>query len=132
MIDTSVLIAMVDADDAHHPAAREAMQALRRAGEVFVVPAAAYAEFMTRPHVDGSDAVLRGDGMIDAIPAQIEPVTRAVGREAAAVRARFGKRVPLPDALTIATAIVLGADRILTADAGWPQQAVPIEVLGGG
>ncbi len=46
------------------------------------------------------------------------------------IRARDGRDIKLPDALIIATAIVLGADRIVTADAGWPAQGVPVMVLG--
>lgn len=35
-----------------------------------------------------------------------------------------------PDALVIATAIVLGADRIITTDGGWPEVPVRVEVMG--
>jgi predicted nucleic acid-binding protein len=129
VLDTSVLIAIVDATDAHHAAARDIVEAGRAAGDQFVVPVAAYAEYMVRPFQDDPEDIAFRHGLIDAIPARVEPATREVGRHAAQIRARHGRRVPLPDALIIATAVVLRADRIVTADARWPRQAVPVTVL---
>lgn len=129
VLDSSVLIAIVDASDAHHASARAIVEAGRAAGERFVVPVAAYTEFMVRPFQLDPTAIAFRDGLVDAIPARVEPATREVGRRAAQIRALHGRRVPLPDALIIATAVVLGADRIITADAGWPQQEIPVTVL---
>lgn len=129
VLDTSVLIAIVDASDVHHVSAREVMDAGRAAGDQFIVPVAAYAEYMVRPYQDDPTTVAFRDGLIDAIPARVEPATREVGRRAAEIRARHGRRLRLPDALIIATAMVLGADRIITADAGWPQVAIPVTIL---
>jgi predicted nucleic acid-binding protein len=129
VLDTSVLIAIVDATDAHHRSARQIVEAGRAAGDQFVVPVVAYAEYMVRPFRDDPKAISFRDGLIDAIPARVEPASREVGRRAAEIRARHGRRVPMPDALIIATAVVLGADRIVTADAGWPRQAIPITLL---
>jgi hypothetical protein len=36
----------------------------------------------------------------------------------------------LPDALVLATAEVLGADRVLTTDAGWPDTEVAVRIVG--
>jgi predicted nucleic acid-binding protein len=130
VLDSSVLIAMVDASDAHHAAARSVVEAGRDASDVFVVPVAAYTEFMVRPSQGDASTVAFQDGLVDAIPARVEPATREVGRLAAAIRARHGVRVKLPDALIIATAMVVGADRIVTADAGWPALDIPVMVLG--
>ena len=130
VLDSSVLIAMVDADDAHHGAARSVVEAGRAAGDVFVVPVAAYAEFMVRPSHGDAVTIAFQDGLVDAIPARVEPATREIGRQAAAIRARHGRVVKLPDALIIATAVVVGADRIVTADAGWPAQEVSVTILG--
>ena len=69
------------------------------------------------------------DGLVDAIPARVEPAGRDIGREAASIQARHGRRVKLPDALIIATAVVIRAERIVTADSGWPAQDVPVSVL---
>jgi predicted nucleic acid-binding protein len=129
VLDTSVLIALVDASDVHHAAARDFIESARAAGHLFIIPVPAYAEYMVRPFQDDPDKVDFREGLIDAIPARVESATREVGREAAAIRARDGRRVPLPDALIIATAVVLAADGVVTADAGWPPQAVPVTVL---
>lgn len=129
VLDTSVLIAIVDAGDVHHAAARLVIEDGRDSGEVFVVPVAAYAEYMVRPYQDDPSLLAFRDGLVDALPARVEPATRDVGRQAAALRARHGRRVPLPDAFIIATAMVMGANRLVTADAGWPPLEVPVTVL---
>ncbi len=131
VLDSRVLIAMVDADDAHHVAARTAMEHARAAGDVFVVPVAAYTEFMVRSYQDDEAMIVFRDGLVDAIPARVEPATRETGRIAAAIRARHGRRIKLPDAFIIATAMIVGADRLLTADANWPALDVPVTVIGG-
>lgn len=131
VLDTSVLIALVDADDAHHRSARAAVRSRREAGDAFIVPVAAYAEFMVRSYQDDESMVAFRDGLVDAIPARVEPATRETGRHAAAIRARHPQRMKLPDALIVATAITVGAERILTADGRWPSQDVPVVVLEG-
>ena len=129
VLDTSVLIAMVDASDVHHASAREVVDAARAAGDEFIVPVVAYAEYLVGAfEVDPMIRAFR-DGLIDAIPARVEPATRDVGRQAAEIRAQHGRRVRLPDALIIATAVVVGADRIITADRGWPAVGVSVTLL---
>jgi predicted nucleic acid-binding protein len=129
VLDTSVLIALVDADDVHHPAARDAIEDGRAAGDRFVVPVAAYAEYMVRAFQhDPAEADFR-DSIIEALPATVEAASRAIGREAAALRARYGRRLPLPDALIVGTAIRLGADQVLTADAGWPELDITVRIV---
>lgn len=130
MLDASVLIALVDADDAHHTAARSAIAAGRSEGARFIVPVVAYAEYMVRPYLEPEPRVDERDGLIEAIPATVEPATRAIGRMAAALRARHGRRLALPDAMVVATGLVGGADRIITADARWPRFEIRVDVLG--
>lgn len=66
----------------------------------------------------GADARSR----LDACP--------SIARSAAALRARHGRALRLPDALVLATAIELRAHRLLTTDAGWPLLDVPVQVIG--
>ena len=129
VLDTSVLIALVDASDAHHARARAVVQHGREVGDRFVVPVAAYAEYMVRAYETDATQLDFRDSLIEAIPAAVEPATRSVGRHAAALRARHGRRLPLPDALIVGTAIDLGADQIVTADAGWPKLDIAVLVL---
>ena len=44
-------------------------------------------------------------------------------------RIGFGPALRLPDALVVATALVLGAEEIVTTDAGWPSLPVRVSVL---
>ncbi len=129
MLDAGVVIALLDAADAHHAAAVASVRIARDRGDLLVLPASAYAECLVSPHRRGPDAVAVVDRFLDAVPARVEPADRSIAAAAAALRATHGTALRLPDGLVIATALVLGADRILTTDAGWPAVAVPVEVL---
>ena len=130
VVDAGVLIAVLDGHDVHHDRALDAIAVVRDRGERLVVPASAYAEILVAPLRQGSAQGSAVDAFIDALPATVEPATRAVARRAAELRARHGIRVRLPDALVVATAIVLGAARILTTHARWPDFGVPVDVIG--
>lgn len=132
VLDAGVLTAALDASDAHHRAAIAALRAARGAGDVLLVPASAYAEALVGPSRRGAEAVATVDAFLDALPAAVEPATREVTREAAAMRAGRGRAMRLPDALVLATAAAVGADRILTTDAGWSDTRVPVTVVGEG
>ena len=70
------------------------------------------------------------DDFLEALPASVEPATREIARRAAELRARHGTRIRLPDALVVATAIVLEARRVVTTDARWPDLGLNVEVIG--
>jgi predicted nucleic acid-binding protein len=130
VLDAGVLIAVLNADDAHHDRARQAVAAVRDRGDRLVVPASAYAEILVAPmrqNPASGDAV---DEFLDALPASVEPATRQIARRAALLRARHGGRLRLPDALVVATAIVLDASRVVTTDARWPDVGITVEVIG--
>jgi predicted nucleic acid-binding protein len=128
VLDAGVVIAVFDKADAHHPAAMTALAAAR--GDAFVLPASAYAEMLVLPHRLGADAVLAADAFVDDLPARVEPVTRPIAALAAALRARFGPALKLPDALVVATAEVVGADRILTTDPRLRGHHVSVQQVG--
>ena len=131
MVDAGVLIGIANDGDVHHRSARAAVAEARVQGDTLVLPVSAYAEAAVYPHRLGRAAVLKFDRFIDSMPVRVEGASRAIGAEAAALRARHGSRLRLPDALVIATAIVLGADRLVTTDTAWPEVGVPITVLSG-
>ena len=131
VVDAGVVIAVLDAGDAHHRAALEAVVACRDRGDDLALPASAYAECLVAPSRRGADAVATVDRFLDALPARVEPATRAIAAAAAALRASHGPALRLPDALVVATALTLGADRILTTDARWPALPVPIGLVMG-
>lgn len=130
VLDAGIVIAALDASDAHHGASVQALREARESGDALVVPASAYAEALVGPSRRGADAVATVDAFLDAMPAAVEPASREIARTAAALRAKHGHRLRLPDALVLATAVVVAADRVLTTDGGWPETAVVVEVVG--
>jgi len=129
VLDAGVVIAVLDAGDAHHAAAVSALTEARDQGDELVIPVSAYAECLVSPNRSGPVAVATVDRFIDALPARVEPATRAIGAAAASLRAAHGPSLRLPDALVVATAMVLDADHIITTDARWPTLAARVEVL---
>jgi predicted nucleic acid-binding protein len=130
VLDAGVVIAALDASDAHHAAAVAALREARGRGDRLVVPASAYAEALVGPSRDGPDKVAIVDAFLDGLPAVVEPASREIARCAAALRAARGRRLRLPDALVLATGSVLGADLVVTTDAGWPGTHLAVKVLG--
>ncbi len=129
VLDSGVLIAILDRDDAHHRAALAAVSSALERYDDLVVPVSAYAEAHVTPSRNGAPAIAIYDGLVDGLPSRVEPASRTIGAAAAELRARFGPVLKLPDALVIATAQVLQADRILTTDRGWPTTGVPVEIV---
>jgi predicted nucleic acid-binding protein len=118
VLDAGIVIAGLDADDAHHPATASALATARDRGDSFVLPASAYAEVLVRPAAQGVATVARVDAALDAMAIAIANADREIARRAAALRARHSG-LRLPDALVIATAIELEADHLLTTDRRW-------------
>jgi predicted nucleic acid-binding protein len=130
VLDAGVVIAALDAHDVHHANAIAALREARARGDRMVLPASAYAEALVGPSRHGAEAIATLDAFLDALPVTVEPATRDVARHAASLRAAHGRGLKLPDALALATAGVLDADLVLTTDAGWPEVAVDVRVLG--
>jgi predicted nucleic acid-binding protein len=129
VLDAGVVIAVLDASDAHHDGATAAVAAAMDRGDDVVLPASAYAETLVAPHRRGPEAVATVDAFLDALPAVVEPATRPIAKRAAELRAAHGSQVRLPDALVIATALVLGAERVITTNARWPTLPIRVEVV---
>lgn len=124
VVDASIAIAIDDANDAHHDAARAEMARARETSDL-VLPASAFAEAMVRPIAAGIDAA-EIEGPLRAM-FKVEPLTDEIARIAARVRATTSLR--LPDALVIATGIHLDADEILTCDARWRRVDPRVKVV---
>jgi predicted nucleic acid-binding protein len=116
VVDTPVVLGVLDPLDAlHHPAA-ETVGRARDEGVEFVIPATVLAEVLV--HVAKDDP-----GAIDIRRAQLRaafgapyPIDEAVA-VALAMRYADGPDIPLPYGMILAVADVVGADEILTADA---------------
>jgi predicted nucleic acid-binding protein len=103
-LDADVLIAFLDASDAQHESAVEALRPRLATGEHLLIAAGVYAEILVRPLLLGSDD--RVDAFINAIGASIVPIDRDIARRAARLRGSH-RGLRLPDAISLATALVL-------------------------
>ena len=128
VLDAGVIIALLDGRDAHHSSAKAALHECRDRRDEVVVPASAYAEILVGPYRHDVSAVGTVDSFLDALPARVEPISRAIAAEAAQLRAKHDA-LRLPDALVIATALALQADVILTTDRRWPKVKVRVDVI---
>ena len=127
ILDAGVIIGVLDGRDVHHEAAKGAVAAAIERGDALTIPASAYAECLVGPARHGSTQIV--DDFLADLPAEVEPITRQVAMRAAQLRAQYGRRVRLPDAFVLATALHLHADRVVTTHAGWPRAGVPVDVL---
>ena len=125
VVDASVLIAILDRNDAKHAAAIAAVDRVRADG--LHLPASAYAETLVRPFRRGAAAVSEVDETIDDLLIDVIAITREIARRAAGLRARH-QSMALPDALVLATGEELGV-RVLTADTAWRRFGVRAEVI---
>src|SRR5688500_1876950 len=98
VLDAGIVIAVLDPADAHHAAAVDAVRRAVASGETLVLPVSAYAEVLVAPFRRNADSAAVVDSFIDALPAQVKPVTREIARVAAQLRAQHGARLRLPDA----------------------------------
>ncbi|MGH7334276.1 MAG: type II toxin-antitoxin system VapC family toxin [Candidatus Rokuibacteriota bacterium] len=118
VVDASVMIGFFDGADRHHRRAVASLTASRDAS--LVLPASAYAEILVGPARRGVEAVAVVDEALAALAIHVEPVTREIAHRAAVLRAGHAP-LRLPDALVLATADVLAAAAVLTADRAWPR-----------
>jgi predicted nucleic acid-binding protein len=128
VLDAGVMIGLLDGRDAHHKAAKETLGGCLEQGDRFVVPASAYAEILVRPFERGGRAPRVIDNFLESLPAEVEPISRGIARQAARLRATH-PTLPLPDALVIATALDLKADLVLTTDKRWPSTRARVRVV---
>jgi predicted nucleic acid-binding protein len=123
VVDAGVIIGYLDAEDTHHPAARQVLEEATGRGDELRLPASAYAELLVGPYRRGAAAVAQVERFLARLPLVVEPVDSSVAQAAARLRARHRGRLKLPDALVVATAIVVGADRLVTTDRDWPARS---------
>ncbi len=118
-LDAGVLIGLLDADDAHHLAARTAIaDAIDRADRL-AMAASALAECLVAPARRGEQAIALVHGLRQRLPIEIVALDAELATAAARLRAKH-RSLRLPDALVIATASVHAADALVTTDHRWP------------
>jgi predicted nucleic acid-binding protein len=111
-LDASVVIALFDADDAHHSRAVDEIGDAFDRGEELSMAASAYSEIMVHALRQGQGDLI--DRFVDHLRIDVVEVDREVGRRAGALRAEQ-RSLRLPDALVLASAQRRGA-RLLTFD----------------
>jgi predicted nucleic acid-binding protein len=130
-LDAGVLIGFLDADDAHHTAARDVVAQALDQGDRLAMAASAFAECLVGPARRGDDAVDLVQGLRHRLPLEIVDLNVAIATAAAHLRSRQ-RTLRLPDALVVATAAVNHADRLVSTDRRWPSEkvlGVPVTVL---
>jgi predicted nucleic acid-binding protein len=112
VLDASVVIALLDENDALHERAAAVIERAR--SDELILPASAFAEILVAPYRQSDDAVARFETTLAEVPVRVEPLTATIARRAASLRAAHA-RLRLADALVLATAAEAGAV-VLTAD----------------
>ena len=117
-----MVIGFLDSRDAHHAASHRVVEESVRANDTLVLPASALAEVLVGPSRRGQEQVDVVHRLVEQLPLPVLPLD-ADGATAAA-RLRAARRsLRLPDALVIAAAVVLDADRVVTTDRKWPARS---------
>ncbi|TKA11966.1 type II toxin-antitoxin system VapC family toxin [Actinacidiphila oryziradicis] len=118
VVDTSVLLGVLDPDDALHSAARAAVMDQRSSGHTLVIPSSVLAESLVGAIRQGTAVAQRVENAIDILIDEICPIDRAIAREAANLRGQI-PAIRLPDALVIATGRAADAVAVLTGCKRW-------------
>lgn len=111
-LDADIVIAFLDPGDDQHATAVAELRPRLAAGDELLAAATVYAESIVRPLQQGTEATV--DEFFDAAGISIVPIDRAVARRAAVLRAEH-QSLRLPDAMSLATAIMTGS-ALLTLD----------------
>ncbi len=118
VVDASVLLGILDPQDAHHSASVQSFRSARSRGHPIILPASAFAEVLVGASRLGSEAVRRTEAFVGSVVDVVQPIDRDVAKVAAALRAGH-KSLRLPDAMVLAVGRVTAAPAILTADSRW-------------
>jgi predicted nucleic acid-binding protein len=119
LLDSTVIVGMLDADDALHEVSVASVRELLRTHQL-AASVVSYAEVMTGA-VLGHHSTAAVASFFDGLVRETLAVDRTVAGRAAAIR---GARtsLPMPDALILATADVTSdVELVLCADADWPK-----------
>lgn len=122
-VDTSVWLAFLTSQDETHQLARHLFQRVADDGDPLCVELSVITatEAMVRPARVGPSAVGRMRAYLSGFPhATLVPVDLEVATTAATVRAQT--RLRTPDALIVASALVRGAEAIVTNDGSWRER----------
>ncbi len=106
VLDTDVVIAALDRQDAHHRAAAHALRELAHDGVSLLLSLVNYAETLVRPAAQDERTLRAAVSAIDAMGVGLVAPTPPLAREAARLRAH---NISLADGFALATARAHGA-----------------------
>jgi predicted nucleic acid-binding protein len=128
VVDTGVLVGLLDPQDANHDRATRALHEVRRARDQMVLPASALAELLTGASRLEPAALQTVEALVDAVVDQVRDIDREVVGVAVRVRARH-RFLRLPDAMVLAVGQVLQADSVLTTEQQWTRADRRVRLL---
>ncbi|MGI8593294.1 MAG: type II toxin-antitoxin system VapC family toxin [Solirubrobacteraceae bacterium] len=114
VLDASVAIAALAADDAHHDAASAALASTT--DDELVLAATTRAEILVGPARVAGAALATARNFVDGCATV--PVTASIADDAAALKARH-RALSLPDAIALVVADLIDADAVWTFDRRW-------------
>lgn len=114
LLDSSIVIGVLNRDDAIHEAASQTVRAARDR-HVLAISALTYAEILVGPLRVGGSAV----EVVERFATQVRIIDLTLDIARLAAELRAARRLKLPDAVIVATGLRLDADVIVTADARW-------------
>jgi predicted nucleic acid-binding protein len=126
LLDTSIVIAALNRDDALHQKASRAVQA-EQGRHTLAISALTYAEILVGPLRTGADAVQ----IVERFAAQVRIIDLSPGIARLAAELRATRGLKLPDAVIVATGLRMEAAVIVTADARW-RGIETVRVVSGG
>lgn len=112
ILDAGVVIALLDAADAHHDRVVDDVEAADRAGRPLLLPASAYSEALVA--FARADRLGAARDALASMGISVAPLSATMAETAAELRARH-PRLRLPDAIVLACARELGG-ALLTYD----------------
>ncbi len=114
VLDASVAIAALAADDAHHGAASDALATA--SDDELVLATTTRAEILVGPSRVGGAALVAAKDFVEGC-ATI-PISASLADDAAALKARH-RALSLPDAIALVAAELIDADAVWTFDHRW-------------
>ncbi len=114
VLDASVAIAALSADDAHHDAAMNALAGA--SDDDLVLAATTRAEILVGPARVGGGTLTAARDFADGC--ETVPFSAAIADDAAALKAHH-RGLSLPDAIALAVAEMIDADAVWTFDRRW-------------
>jgi predicted nucleic acid-binding protein len=128
VVDTGVLVSLLDPQDANHDRATRALHEVRRARDQMVLPATALAELLVGASRLEPAALQTVEALVDAVVDQVREIDREVVGVAVRVRARY-RFLRLPDAMVLAVGQVVEADSVLTTEQQWTRADRRVRLL---